>query len=134
MEGGKYTFYFSNEYNQPYFVPCQKFLGLKKRFRFSFVTHSMFFDSKHLQELRGRIEAKTGKPWQESILDILDPDEASCFSEYELYGNFMAYFHPDRIVTRYWHNHSVPREGDLDSLVARYGHKFNSVSMHDFSN
>jgi hypothetical protein len=133
MESGKFILYFSNEYHRPYFHPCKRFLGIKSRFPFSFVTHSMLFDHDHLKQLRDAIENASGMSWQEAILGVLDPGEISCFSEFELYGNYMNAFHSERVLTRYWHNRSIGHEQDLDTLVTRFGGKFNSVSAHKFT-
>ena len=133
MESDKFVLYFSNEYHRPYFSPCRTFLGIKNRFPFSFVTHSMFFDNDLLKQLRSTIEKASGLPWQEAIIGTLDPGEISCFSEFELYGNYMSSFHPERVLTRYWHNRSIGQPQDLDTLVARFGGKFNSVSAHTFT-
>ena len=48
----------------------------------------MVIDNKKLKQLRAKIKSITNKTFIESILDNLDTNEMSCFSEYELYANW----------------------------------------------
>ena len=56
---------------------------------FSFINHHMVLNKKYLKELKQHIESMHSKKWDLSIIDTLDWNEPSNFSEYDLYGNWM---------------------------------------------
>ena len=51
----------------------------------------MLFSVKFLCELKNVISEHTNSVWYKAILDNLDNNEISCFSEYETYGNYMYF-------------------------------------------
>lgn len=121
---------YSDEFYAPYFDACRKLLGRGKSFPFSFVAHAMRFERPAMENLHAAIEAHTGKPWMEAIIESLDPNEISGFSEYETYGNFR--YRSGGVVTRYWENLSLPRHRlmPFSDLCRLYGKSYNSVSFH----
>lgn len=86
------VFYQSSEYNAPYYKNIKKLLGVYPSSLFSYVSHKMIFDKEELEQLQRKIEAKsgTGLPWDKVIVTSLDSDDVSGFSEFELYGNYVA--------------------------------------------
>lgn len=93
---GKVVFSVSDERYQPYYAMIERLLPGTPIFPFSFVSHHMMFKKEHLRELKKTIQL-CGKKWFEAILEKIDPDEVSGFSEYELYGNYVMSRHPDGV-------------------------------------
>ncbi len=120
---------FSDEYHFPYGA-YSRFINLKKRFSLSFVSHHMIFSKKILVNLKKDIEIFTGKNWIESILQNIDYNEPSCFSEYELYGNYIYYNFPGKYHLEYWNNRGVKNE---PVTIKESYKKYKSVSFHQYS-
>lgn len=107
FNGDKILFDCSDEYSQAYFEAYKKLIKLDKRFYASFVAHHMMFEREMLKELKKYIEKQNGKKWYEAILDSLDYNEISSFSEYEMYANYMYFKHPEKVFLRYWFNKRI---------------------------
>jgi Family of unknown function (DUF6492) len=132
---GKFVFNCSDEYHQPYFNAYSKLTGYQPVSPLSFVSHHMIFDRDKLMALRSHIENRTGKKWYESILDVLDATEASSFSEYETYGNFVLKRFRKSVSLEYWFNTVLSRKDFRDGigeLEERFGGSCKSVSFHDY--
>lgn len=86
----KFVIYKSEEFHLKYYITNSLLTGKLKIPLFSNVVHKMIFNKIKLCELKLLIEQKTGKQWVEAILDALDKNDASSFSEFELYGNFIS--------------------------------------------
>ena len=98
----------SDEYHYPYYETFEKIFGYPAPAKVSFVAHQIFFDTHMLRIMKQEIEKKNaGKKWYEVILESLDGNEISSFSEYETYGNWMVRNNPDRIRIEYWFNGDV---------------------------
>lgn len=119
----------SDEYHGPYFETYKKLIPLNKRYEKSFVCHHMLFSVEYLCELKNMINAHTGQIWWRAILSNLDNFEESCFSEYETYGNFMKFFHPDAIYLRYWYNKAVLLK-NFEKI--RHKIRYKTISMHAY--
>ena len=119
----------SDEYHRPYFETYKKLTPLKKRYKKSFVCHHMLFSVKFLCELKNVISEHTNSVWYKAILDNLDNNEISCFSEYETYGNYMYFIHPDSIYLRYWFNKAVLLS-DYNNIKRK--NRYKTVSMHAY--
>ena len=132
--GGRYRLLYGDGYHRPYFATLRRLLDLPRLASVSFIAHHMLFDTQILAAMREEIEARAGKPWQCAIVDALDPDEGSSFSEYETYGNYLAARHPDRVLIQYWHHKYLTRGRleDLDALVGRYAAAHNLVSFQHY--
>lgn len=132
VDSDKMTLNCSDEYHQPYFTSYQKLTGFDKRFELSFVAHHMLFNRTYLKELKSFIEGHTNKIWYDAILDNLDPNEGSSFSEYELYGNYMYLMHRDLIKLRYWYNLSLKKEC-FDCLLEDEKRSYKAISAHSYN-
>lgn len=128
-KNGKMLLNCSDEYHKPYFDTYKKLIPLDKRYKKSFVCHHMLFSVKYLRELKKVIENNTGMIWWRAILSNLDNNECSCFSEYETYGNYMFFYHNDKIYLRYWYNKAVLLK-DFDKIKHKDAYK--SISMHAY--
>lgn len=80
---------YTDEYHAPYRKHYLKLLQEETTAGFSFINHQMVFNKKYLKKLKNNIEKLHQKIWYEAIIDTLDYDEFSNFSEYDLYGNWM---------------------------------------------
>lgn len=133
---GKIIFLASDEYNIPYFESFKRIFKSEISPAFSFVAHQMLFSRDKLEEFREEIEKKNeDKPWYQAIIDNLDPNETSSFSEYETYGNWMKKAYPENILIEYWFNKSLAKGAKkyLNYYLERYGCNYRSVSLHSYN-
>lgn len=129
----KTVFYRSREFHFPYYEAIRKLLGKEQISVLSYVAHKMLFSCEILENLKKKIYDNTGRPWDEAILELLDIDQISCFSEYEMYGN---YFPAERAKYRIFCNKSFDyREiASLDDLVLKYSRRYRAVTFPDYKN
>lgn len=130
---GNTVFYRSREYHAPYYQSIKSLLGKRDLSVLSFVAHKMLFSREKLGELKEEIFEYTGKQWDKAILDILDVNEVSCFSEYEMYGNFFPDAQSEYLLFR---NKSLNYQklASLDELVAKYARRYRAVTFPDYKN
>lgn len=102
--GGGNVLMVSEEHHDPYYRTYEKLLGRAPQSVLSFVCHYMIFNKQVLVDLRQAIQKRTQKTWAQAIVDAIDKNEASSFSEYETYGNFLCETSPRQIVRRYSKN------------------------------
>lgn len=129
--GGRCVFFVSDEHHHPYYVTYEKLLGKSPRSLLSFVCHYMMFNRQTLTLLRKTIEDRSHKSWASAIVDAIDKDQTSGFSEYETYGNFVYGTSPAKVARRYSNNRTLGAESVSD--LARYTSKsgrFMSLSFH----
>lgn len=117
-ESGKQVFYMSKEENQPYYENIHRLFPQMELDALSYVDHKMLFDRERLEQLRREIEGRSGKTWIEAIIESIDRNVLSGFSEFELYGNYMV-----NKIRRPWREKELPYSSiaDYDTLVERYG-------------
>lgn len=126
---GRMLLNFSDEYHFPY-GNLQRFVPLRKRFFLSFVCHHMLMSRLVLQNLRKSVQQQTGKKWYHGILDNIDLAQPSCFSEYELYGNFLYYNYPGLHYLEYWKNKASRCSSPDPEFLEKKAGKYKSVSFH----
>ena len=131
-KNSKTILYFSDEHHLPYFKAYKKMIGLSPLSPFSFVAHHMLIDRKKTAELKKRLEKKSKQLWYQSIINQINTNETSGFSEFETYGNFLLRFYPKKIYLNYWFNLSLPREDlvNINNLEKQYSPKYISISFH----
>jgi hypothetical protein len=105
VKGGATVFNISEERHEPYHRIIRRLLPGMPVADFSFVSHHMLFKKEYLRELKKEL-ARNGRQWFQRILDELEPEEMSGFSEYELYGNFVSFAHPDAVSIEHSLNQS----------------------------
>jgi hypothetical protein len=91
----------------------------------------MIFNKRILMLLREAIQKQTQRPWARAIVESIDKNEASSFSEYETYGNFLCEISSQKVVRRYSNNRRLSPMGVSD--ISRYFAKpdrFVSLSFH----
>jgi hypothetical protein len=123
---GKYILDLSQERHEPYHRVYEKIFKTKIKSELSFITHYMLFNKSVLKRLKHKIEEIHNKKWDGVILENVDYNDTSGFSEYELYGNFLLEFSPELIKEEYCFN-SI-------STMLPYANYIKSVSAHSYLN
>ena len=118
----KYVFHRSGQHHLAYFVTFEKLLGYRPQREPSYIVNYMIMNRSLIEELIERIEDRGhGRPWHAIILDSIDLNQPSSFSEFETYGYYMSRFHPDLFTSIRVPKYSpvkIPRIGGMDgSLV-----------------
>lgn len=133
INGDKVLFDCSDEYSKSYFEAYKRLIKSDKRFYASFVAHHMMFEREMLQELKKYIEEQNGKKWYDAVLDSLDHNEISSFSEYEMYANYLYFKHPEKVFLRYWFNKRV-RYRYLKKILKnpKLITHYKAISMHTY--
>lgn len=131
MTGEQQICYLADEYTPQFYHFPKMLLGSLPRHPRSFVAHAMLWQRDLVAGLDRQVQASTGLGLIETILAHLDHSNDKWLSEFEIYGNYLHHFHPDRFVTRYWYNVKLPAGPlpALEWLEQRY-RRFNSVSAH----
>jgi len=80
--------YSKKEKHNPYIDFIYKIFPEFSIFPYSFVTHHFFLEKNVLSEIKNSIKYRTNLDWHLAIIDNIDYDELSSFSEYELLGNY----------------------------------------------
>lgn len=130
---GKTVFYRSREFHEPYYTAIRKLLGKDEIPSLSYVAHKMLFSRDRVEKLKQAISVFVDRPWDQAIMSILDVDQVSCFSEYEMYGN---YFPKNDMVCKLFRNKSLTYQklASLDELVTIYSTHYRAVTFPDYKN
>lgn len=116
----KFYYCRAEEYHLPYLKPTKILLGIEDTIGFSSISHHMIFNKEKINEMISMIESRfDSKPFIECVLNILDYDEASCMSEWDLYANYMILNHPEMSEQRQlvWEDISfIPVESHLEEF------------------
>lgn len=84
-DSGHTIFYTSREFYFPYYDNIRRLIGNCTFARHSFIAHKMLFNKQMLLRLQSILENRHGTDWRTAILNSLDWDYSSPFSEFELY-------------------------------------------------
>lgn len=134
-EDKKCVFYQSKEYYYPYYENIKRLTGSFPFQHLSYIAHKMIFDKERLSSLRALLEqrnAALGDRWDKIIINSLDTDYDSSFSEFELYGHFVE---ADKKIRLPWKQKellkcdSLP---DYNSLKEQYAGPYWSVTFPDY--
>lgn len=92
------------EYHKPYFDLIHKVLGLDKQVHYSFISEHLMIKKEYMKSLINNLatNAPPNISWMEFILHSIDDKDLphSGFSEYETYGNFLAFKFNDSFSCR----------------------------------
>jgi hypothetical protein len=105
-EYGKHYLTAGHEYHDPYFKHMNRLHPSLCKHPdlngISGICHHMFFHTERLNDLFKMVENyhSNEKPFWELMLDMVNKDEGSGYSEYEIYMNYMYLYHKDDIVIR----------------------------------
>jgi hypothetical protein len=141
--GGRHVVFAAQEYHDPYFDHLARMLGDFRRPLFGTTVHQMLYRREWLRAMADDIErANPGRTWIEAIVDSIDPDELSSFSEGECYGQWVVRHRRRQTIVRPFRNTSSSREAVASSaasaspartvaeLSATYADRYDSVSLH----
>lgn len=132
FEIDKFYYCKAQEYHLPYLQPTKILLDVDQTIGFSCISHHMIFNKEKLESLLKSIEMRfSGKPFVDCVLDIIDYNEASCLSEWDLYANYMILTHPEMCINRQliWEDISfVPYKSHIDEFKEYY----DFVSCHAY--
>jgi hypothetical protein len=133
---GRYVLGRAEQYNEPYFRTIEKLLGFYPPRQRSFIVDYMILSVSCVDDLIGKIEQRVpGKKWHEIIVDAIDPNVKSSFSEFETYGRYMSKFHADRILSVDVRKWTLARKKSIGRLFDRARacwRRVDSISYHDY--
>ncbi|WP_158992234.1 FkbM family methyltransferase [Mucilaginibacter sp. L196] len=115
----------SQERHEAYHRVYEQILKIKTTSKLSFITHYMLFNKMMLKDLKAKIELIHNESWDKVILNNVDYTDASGFSEYETYGNFLLAYHPSYVKQEYSFN--ATSGDDVPNYIK-------SVSAHTYLN
>ncbi len=128
----KFYYCKAKEYHKPYLEPIKKLFNIEETIGFSAISHHMIFNKKKLNEMISVVEKRyDSESFFDCVLNILDYNEASCMSEWDLYANYMIINYSDMCVHRQlkWDSISfVPVKYHLEELKE----EFDFVSCHAY--
>ena len=81
--------YTSKEFYLPYYDNIRRLTGSCPFARHSFISHKMLFHKPTLRQLQKSLSQHNNTDWKNAILNSIDWDYPSPFSEFELYGRFL---------------------------------------------
>jgi hypothetical protein len=127
----KFYYCKAEEYHTPYLKPIRALFGFDNTIGFSCICHHMIFKKNKLTDMLTTIENKFGKDFVSAILSVIDFNEASCFSEWDTYANYMLLNYPELCQQRQlkWHDISfIPEQQQLENFKSDY----DFVSCHAY--
>lgn len=87
----------SVRFNKPYFNTFQRLFNQSPPVKRSLISQFMFIDNLILCEMQEEIKTNfSSSDWVDAVLDQLPLASQSEFSEYEIYGNYVASRYPDK--------------------------------------
>ncbi|UDF03390.1 DUF6492 family protein [Asticcacaulis sp. AND118] len=132
--GGRDLVLHSDEFHVPYFLTYGRLTGREPVTYTSSVSHQALINRNILGDLQSFLERKWHKPWFRAILDVVDYDNASGFSEYETYAQWALENFGGKLHREHFRNLAMARskalERGLDSLAQEFGDSYRSLSMH----
>jgi len=91
-ETGSCSYYSGGDYHLPYFENIDRLLGLDKARPESFITQNFPILGHQIKAFFEYIERRHSKNWWEAVIESINFDEMSGFSEYEALGTFVSFF------------------------------------------
>lgn len=132
FDSTKFYYCVAEEYHKPYLHPIKKLFDIEDTIGFSTICHHAIFNKEKLNEMIEVVEKKfDGESFFECVLSILDYEEASCMSEWDLYANYMILNYPEMCQQRQltWQDISfIPVKSHLDEFKDDY----DFVSCHAY--
>ncbi len=129
---GRSLLFYSDEYHLPYGEFITRVFPDWIRYPLSFVSHQILFRRDFLIDVKSQIEVKFNQPIYSVILDNCDLKEMSCFSEYELIGNYLVHHQKNNVVIKHWKNIALPMKSTAGMILSifRNGFLYRSASFH----
>jgi hypothetical protein len=127
-----------DQYHQPYFNLMRDIVNVGREYDHSFISEVMMFERPLIQEMLDRIHTDEQGFFDSCVQYINMWPDASGFSEYELYGNYVVKYHPGR----YWFKNmqvlgkALKREWTTEELhvhIANYKESnYDLLTMHSW--
>jgi hypothetical protein len=96
IQNGKPTFLFGkDQHHPPYFQFMKTLLDLGREYNFSFINEVMYFKWTIIKDMLDRLAVTKEGFFELAVKEINKLDNASGFSEYELYGNYVTKYFID---------------------------------------
>ncbi len=116
--------------HSPQYQALEKSLDINACRWASFVCHMMAFEGDVLHEMFRSIEAKSGMDWRNYFASFAK-EGGMVMSEWDLYARYLIQ-NGHSYQFRPWINQSLEVEGELslESLIASFSQRRNSVSLH----
>ena len=129
---GRFVIEYSEERHRPYEECTTKLLGKNSGFNLGFTCHKILFDNEILLAMVCEMESRFRLSWHEAIIKCIDTDEASSFSEYNVYSHFALMHFVDSVEIRHWRNFADVKTGNRlrNVLIKRL---FSTVSYHSWA-
>lgn len=128
------VFYTSSEFHQDYYQNIKKLMNgqVTTTALFSYIAHKMIFNKETLNNLRNDIARLNSSEWDMAILNSLDLNKDSGFSEFELYGNY----YKTRKQHSYWKNLNLTYKhiATYEKLQSKFSNKYKSVTFSAWMN
>jgi hypothetical protein len=90
----------SNAHHKPYFIHMDKLLNNLKRISKSGITHHMIFQRYIMLDLFNKVEEQHDEEFWKTFMNIVDIEQKSGASEYEIYYNFIQTYYKDKMKIR----------------------------------
>jgi hypothetical protein len=89
-KNGSLYFYQGKEHHSPYFDLIKKLLDENKQVETSFIAQCLPYRAGWFRDFKENLEKDTKYPWYQRIIDLIDFNEDSGFSEYETLGTYAS--------------------------------------------
>jgi len=132
MKKNRPIFQVSEQYHVPYYDANKSILSLEHKMPFSFISHHMLLDSKVLESLKRDIEKMNGKKWYNSIIENIQRESISGFSEYELYGDYFVGMTDKPYSLSLWETLDTTSK-DLKKInTLNKNNKYSAIAFHNY--
>lgn len=116
----KFYYCKASEYHVPYLTTIKKLLGVEETIGFSTISHHMIFNKNIMNEMIQSIEKNfNSNSLFDCIMSVIDYNELSSISEWDLYANYIIKNYPHICVNRqlFWEDISyVPSQDNMNFL------------------
>jgi hypothetical protein len=85
---GKVLFYQGKGHHSPYFDLIRSLINEEKLLKSSFIAQCLPYRVKWFRDFKAKLEMNTQTSWYQAIIDLINPNEDSGFSEYETLGTY----------------------------------------------
>jgi FkbM family methyltransferase len=117
-ETGEVEYFTGTEQNQPYFDVTRKLLGIEKEVQCSFIAQCFPCKGAWARHFFDFIENKFPGSYENTMVELINFEEACGFSEYELLGCFVYHHYPKQVILSHkkWMRHGSALIGGPDSI------------------
>ena len=126
---GNCRYFFGSEYHLPYFENIKRLLGLDKAEPNSFIAQNFPITGDQIPAFFSYVEERHQKKWWHAVIDSIDFDESSGFSEYETLGTFVSSFTMQPVTMQ---QGTWSREGNQRWVSKQVSSRKASKAKYDF--